>query len=292
MPSRSSSRTHSRPGAPRSSSSSRRSPSPTRTDSASAAIAESAANRWERESTVIRPASGRSAAGTASPLRGAVASGPTRSPRTVPASTLASWWGSPTSTRWASGRSASSSRAIIGSETIEVSSTTTRSCGRGFERSWRNRCVPREPRSRWSVVASLRATVAATAGGTRPAAVSSRTSRATASPMVAAALPVGAASASRGTRPWTDPARCAATTRRATVRVLPVPGPPASTETRSVSARRAAWRWRSGCPSPSSKRRSSTASSGGAAPTSPPDPSWLRSPAPARSSSDAATARS
>ena len=51
----------------------------------------------------------------------------TRSASTAPASTEASWSGSPTSTSRASGRIASSRRAIIVSDTIDVSSTTTTS---------------------------------------------------------------------------------------------------------------------------------------------------------------------
>ena len=63
----------------------------------------------------------------------------TRSPSTAPASIEASWSGSPTRTSRASGRTASSSRAISGSETIDVSSTMTTSWGSGFDRSCRNR---------------------------------------------------------------------------------------------------------------------------------------------------------
>ena len=56
-----------------------------------------------------------------------------------PASTEASWPGSPTRTRRASGRRASSRRAIIVKDTMLVSSITTRSCGSRFVRSWRKR---------------------------------------------------------------------------------------------------------------------------------------------------------
>ena len=52
------------------------------------------------------------------------------SPSTAPASIDASWPGSPTSTSRASERSASISRAISDSDTIEVSSTITTSCGK------------------------------------------------------------------------------------------------------------------------------------------------------------------
>ena len=64
-----------------------------------------------------------------------------RSPRpstisasTAPASTDASWSGSPTSSSRLSGRSASSSRAISVSDTIDVSSTTITSWGNRFSR--------------------------------------------------------------------------------------------------------------------------------------------------------------
>ena len=58
---------------------------------------------------------------------------------TAPASTEESWSGSPTSTRRALGRTASSSRAIIVSDTIDISSTITTSCGSWFVASCRNR---------------------------------------------------------------------------------------------------------------------------------------------------------
>ena len=59
----------------------------------------------------------------------------TRSPSTAPASMDASWSGSPTRTSRARGRSASTSRDIIVSETIDASSTTTTSKGSRFSRS-------------------------------------------------------------------------------------------------------------------------------------------------------------
>ena len=79
----------------------------------------------------------------------------TRSPSTAPASTDASWSASPTSTSRVVGRSASSSRAIIVSDTIEASSTTTTSAGSRLVRSCRNRlrASGRHPSSRCSVVA-------------------------------------------------------------------------------------------------------------------------------------------
>ena len=58
-----------------------------------------------------RPTTDRAAA---DPPHPATAAGPTTSPSTAPASMLASWYGSPTSTSRASGRTASSSRAISG----------------------------------------------------------------------------------------------------------------------------------------------------------------------------------
>ena len=73
------------------------------------------------------------------------------SPSTTPASIDVSWPGSPTSTsarrRGAPPRPA---RAISDSETIEVSSTITTSCGSRLPRSWRNRLwLPgRQPSSR------------------------------------------------------------------------------------------------------------------------------------------------
>ena len=79
--------------------------------------------------------------------------GPTMSPSTAPASTEASCSGSPTRIRRASGRTASTRRAMSDSETIEVSSTTTTSWGRRFRRLWRKRVrLPGlKPRSRWRV---------------------------------------------------------------------------------------------------------------------------------------------
>ena len=56
-------------------------------------------------------------------MRSASAAGPTRSPSTAPASTEASCFGSPTRISRASRRTASSRRAVIESDTIEVSST-------------------------------------------------------------------------------------------------------------------------------------------------------------------------
>ena len=96
----------------------------------------------------------RSTSGTvASHRRGSQPS--TRSRSTAPASTEASWSASPTSTSRAPARTASSSRAIIVSDTIEVSSTTTTSCGSGLPAWWRKRVrlSGREPSSRCTVEA-------------------------------------------------------------------------------------------------------------------------------------------
>ena len=75
------------------------------------------------------------------------------SPSTAPASIEASCPGSPTRISRASRRTASTSRAISESDTIEVSSTITTSCGSRLPRSWRKRLwLPgRQPSSRCSV---------------------------------------------------------------------------------------------------------------------------------------------
>ena len=67
--------------------------------------------------------------------------------------------------------------------------------------------------------------------------------------MRCAAFPVGAASATSSGCPASIAIWCATARNRATVRVLPVPGPPAITTRRRVSAASAATRWRSGGPS-------------------------------------------
>ena len=79
----------------------------------------------------------------------------TRSASTAPASTEASWNGSPTRISRLPGRTASSSRAIIVSDTMEVSSTTTTSCGSRLSRWCRNRdeVSGRAPSSRCRVTA-------------------------------------------------------------------------------------------------------------------------------------------
>jgi hypothetical protein len=85
----------------------------------------------------------------------AVAKPATRSASTAPGLDRGELVGVADQHQPASGRTASSSRAIIVSETIEVSSTTTTSCGSRLPRSWRNRVAlsGRQPSSRCSVVA-------------------------------------------------------------------------------------------------------------------------------------------
>ena len=144
----------------------------------------------------------------------------TRSPSTAPASTEASWSGSPTRTRRASGRTASSRRAIIGSDTIDDSSTTTTSWGSGLARSCLNRpLLPGMPAEQ-----SVQGRSAAPRRPARgPPAASPAVASATASCSRAAALPVGAASAMVSRSP---PTSRSAASSLATVVVFPVPGPP------------------------------------------------------------------
>ena len=158
---------------------------------------------------------------------------PTRSASTVPASTLASWSGSPTSTRRASGRSASSrlghERQVDHGRLVDHDQVVgQRRCGR----SWRTPPRRRRPSSRCTVVASA---VAQTVEHLRSTTCASRGelghgADCTASVMRAAALPVGAHSASCRSGSTTS----AAASSRATVRVLPVPGPPTITAEATV----------------------------------------------------------
>ena len=197
--------------------------SPARMASASAAMPPP--KRWTCASTTMPSPTGTSPAGalpstvdpvasstaalTATLMRGCSAAGPTMSPSTAPASIEVSWPGSPTRISRASGRTASTSRAISDSDTIDVSSTITTSCGSRLPRSWRKRLwLPgRQPSSRWSVEASSASRRARIAGSTSRRAASPWT----ASSSRAAALPVGAASAtSGGRRPRRAPARRAA----------------------------------------------------------------------------------
>ena len=77
--------------------------------------------------STAEPVASSTAALTAALMRGRSAAGPTMSPSTAPASIEVSWPGSPTRISRASRRTASVSRAISDSETIEVSSTITTS---------------------------------------------------------------------------------------------------------------------------------------------------------------------
>ena len=99
-------------------------------------------------------------------LPGARRPDPTMSPSTAPASIEVSCPGSPTRISRASGRTASTSRAISDSETIEVSSTITTSCGSRLPRSWRSGCGSRAA-SRAGGAASRRAGRAAARGSPR-----------------------------------------------------------------------------------------------------------------------------
>ena len=180
--------------------------------------------RLARRDTVC-PVTSRQAFRASASMQRPCGAGPTMSPSTAPASTEASCSGSPTRISRASGRTASTSRAMSESDTIEVSSTTTTSWGSRLQRSWRNRVrLPGlNPRRRCSVVPSERA---AGAHGPlrRPPCLGA--SLRTASSSRAAALPVGAARAMSGGR---APAAACCSSRsastRATVVVLPGPGP-------------------------------------------------------------------
>ena len=151
------------------------------------------------------------------------APGPTMSPSTAPASIEVSCPGSPTRTSRASGRTASTSRAISDSETIEVSSTITTSCGSRLPRSCRKRLwLPgRQPSSRCSVERVEREQLRRGRG---------RDGRAFAPPRArppasrAAALPVGAASATSGGVPAARPARRAARRSARPSSSCPCPG--------------------------------------------------------------------
>ena len=150
----------------------------------------------------------------------------TRSFRTAPASTLASWSASPTRTRRAEGRTASSRRAIIVRESIEVSSTTTTSYGSRLPRSWRKRVLLGvQPSRRCRVEAFSDSMTATAAWACSPSAGKPRceVDSLTACTMRAAALPVGAASAMRSGRSPSSLAACTCMRtprRRATVRGL------------------------------------------------------------------------
>ncbi|MCY1348236.1 hypothetical protein D9M69_343790 [compost metagenome] len=174
----------------------------------------------------------------------AVASSPRpsqSSANTAPASTAANWSLSPSRISRACGGSASSSLAISARSTIDASSTTSTSSGSGLAAWWRT-CgrSPRLPSRRCRVRASS-GSAAFTASLTGRWALALRS----ASAMRAAALPVGAA------RPMArrSPPGCSssAASRRTTVVVLPVPGPPEITARLRRTAWAAARRCQSGC---------------------------------------------
>ena len=173
---------------------------------------------------------------------------------------LASWNGSPTRTSRASGRTASSSRDSSGSDTIDVSSMTTRSCGSGSSRSWRN--AVRDRRTQQPV------------DGRRLDGPERRRPVGVDLPGVEQGRhlcldgllhPGRRLAGRRGQRrpdhrpPGLRHTRAPRPRMRATVCVLPVPGPPAMTVTGRVSARRAATNWRSTDPSSSSGMPPNTA---------------------------------
>ena len=204
-----------------------------------------------------------------SPIGEGDMTGPTTSASTAPASTETSCSGSPTRTSRASGRTASTNRAMSESETIDASSITTTSCGKRWPRWWRN--FPGRsglvPSKRWMVVPATVRSPALTGSGVSRRSASSRT----ASSIRAAALPVGAASAtSGGLVPWLQACSPSRASSRATVVVLPVPGPPAITQSLRVAAAAAAARW-SAEPVPGKRRsRSSGDGDSSGSPTTPP----------------------
>ena len=124
------------------------------------------------------------------------------------------------------GRTASSSRPIIVSSTIEHSSTTTTSYLSRLPRSWRNRVVlsGRQPSSRCRVIASGRPTRARSLA---PAAAASSPSDRLLQPGRGLAGRCGQRDRDgrRSGRAWS----ASSASSRATVVVLPVPGPPVST---------------------------------------------------------------
>src|SRR3712207_2221668 len=131
-----------------------------------------------------------------------------RSPSTCPGPMEGSCAGSPTSSRWVPSWQASSSAAVSSTSSMEASSTTTTSASSGHSSLRANPPeVPCAPSSRctvtagWSVSSSSRL----------------------------AARPVGAASAT------SLPLDRSRLTIAATVRLLPVPGPPVSSDTPAPS---------------------------------------------------------
>ncbi len=126
---------------------------------------------------------------------------------TSPGPTDGSWSGSPTRRTCAPSSTAATRAAASHVSHIDTSSQTTRSCGSFSSQPYRNTNPPpgtgRASSSLWTVVAG----------------------RPTSSSIRLAARPVGAHSATLRS------ASSAARTTSWTVRVLPVPGPPVSTDT-------------------------------------------------------------
>ena len=142
----------------------------------------------------------------AAPPRAWRRSGACSSSSTGPGPTGGSWAASPTSTSRQLGGRASSRACIRGRSTIDTSSTTSRSRARGCWRL-RPKRSPRLSSSRCRVLQGSCRLLLARAARSR-----------------LAALPVGAASWMRLPGCWAS----TAANMRATVLVLPVPGPPSS----------------------------------------------------------------
>ena len=149
----------------------------------------------------------------------------------------ASWPGSPTRTRRASGRTASTSLAISDSETIEVSSTMTTSWGSRWPRWWRKRLwLPgRQPSSRCSVEACSASS--AVADGFVDRELGRLLVYRFLEPRRGLAGGGGERDQRRA-RPLAAACSASSATIRATVVVLPVPGPPATTANRRSTAAR------------------------------------------------------
>ena len=187
-----------------------------------------AAPRWPRpprppgSPTPTRRSTRRTGAASSAPRAWYASSPSTRSASTAPASTDANWSGSPTRINRASGRTASSSRAIIVNDTIDVSSTTITSCGSRLPRLWRNLAdvsgrLPEQPVQRRRMHPRQRLLV----GRVQLADL-----------QLHRLLQPGRRLARRRRQrdPQTRSARSASNaSSRATVVVLPVPGPPVST---------------------------------------------------------------
>ena len=105
---------------------------------------------------------------------------------------------------------------MSGRDTIEVSSMITMSSGSGWSRSWRKWVRSSRPSREWMVLGAVPATSPATPP-VPPASSRPATADWTASPIRAAAFPVGAARATDRGRPWPEAIRWAAARSRATV---------------------------------------------------------------------------